>query len=166
MQVSAEGPQRKAGVLLLQRLLEAADALLLRLLPFIVLLVVPTLALMSDATRSVRRAATSVFGRLVAVLPLAQGTASGPGAPGLGLGAALERRRAMDAAFLKQLLDCKQVQPYELPVAPAVALRGYQQEGVSWLAFLRRFGLHGILADDMVRSSWGGRGGRGGGQRA
>lgn len=28
-------------------------------------------------------------------------------------------------------------------------LRPYQQEGVSWLAFLYEFGLHGILADDM-----------------
>ena len=31
-----------------------------------------------------------------------------------------------------------------------VQLRPYQQEGVNWLAFLRRFGLHGVLADDMV----------------
>ncbi len=30
-------------------------------------------------------------------------------------------------------------------------LRRYQQEGINWLAFLRRFGLHGVLADDMVR---------------
>ena len=28
-------------------------------------------------------------------------------------------------------------------------LRPYQKEGISWLAFLRRCGLHGILADDM-----------------
>ena len=27
--------------------------------------------------------------------------------------------------------------------------RPYQRDGISWLAFLRRFGLHGILADDM-----------------
>jgi SNF2 family DNA or RNA helicase len=32
-----------------------------------------------------------------------------------------------------------------------VTLRQYQQEGISWLAFLHKFGLHGILADDMVR---------------
>jgi SNF2 family DNA or RNA helicase len=24
------------------------------------------------------------------------------------------------------------------------------QEGINWMAFLRRFGLHGVLADDMV----------------
>ena len=44
----------------------------------------------------------------------------------------------------------------ELPVQ----LRPYQQEGVNWLAFLRRFGLHGVLADDMVRRRPGGGGGR------
>ena len=32
-----------------------------------------------------------------------------------------------------------------------ITLRPYQQEGINWLAFLRRFGLHGVLADDMVR---------------
>ena len=31
----------------------------------------------------------------------------------------------------------------------AGTLRRYQQEGINWLAFLRRFGLHGVLADDM-----------------
>ena len=25
----------------------------------------------------------------------------------------------------------------------------YQQEGINWLAFLRRFSLHGVLCDDM-----------------
>jgi TATA-binding protein-associated factor len=30
-----------------------------------------------------------------------------------------------------------------------IQLRRYQQEGLNWLAFLRRFGLHGVLADDM-----------------
>lgn len=33
--------------------------------------------------------------------------------------------------------------------ARQVELRRYQQEGINWLAFLRRFGLSGILADDM-----------------
>ena len=28
-------------------------------------------------------------------------------------------------------------------------LRPYQREGISWLAFLQRCGLHGVLADDM-----------------
>lgn len=32
---------------------------------------------------------------------------------------------------------------------PAFSLRPYQRDGVSWLAFLARYGLHGILCDDM-----------------
>lgn len=31
-----------------------------------------------------------------------------------------------------------------------VQMRPYQREGLAWLAFLRRSGLHGVLADDMV----------------
>ena len=29
-------------------------------------------------------------------------------------------------------------------------MRPYQREGLAWLAFLHRSGLHGVLADDMV----------------
>ena len=47
------------------------------------------------------------------------------------------------------LQDARQMPPYQLPVALAADLRPYQREGISWLAFLRRSGLHGVLADDM-----------------
>ena len=43
------------------------------------------------------------------------------------------------------------------------SLRRYQQEGINWLAFLRRFGLHGVLADDMGLGESVGRKGRTGG---
>nr|WP_281382981.1 DEAD/DEAH box helicase [Prosthecobacter dejongeii] len=36
-----------------------------------------------------------------------------------------------------------------LPVGLRASLRPYQHEGLSWLQFLREFGLHGVLADDM-----------------
>lgn len=52
-----------------------------------------------------------------------------------------------------QLLDNKKAEDYALPFSLTVTLRPYQQEGINWLAFLRRFGLHGVLADDMV-SGW------------
>jgi SNF2 family DNA or RNA helicase len=35
------------------------------------------------------------------------------------------------------------------PAGLKADLRSYQREGLSWLQFLREFGLHGILADDM-----------------
>ena len=37
----------------------------------------------------------------------------------------------------------------ELPKQLQCTARPYQQEGIAWLAFLRRTGLHGCLADDM-----------------
>ena len=40
------------------------------------------------------------------------------------------------------------------------SLRPYQQAGIDWLAFLRRFGLNGILCDDMGRSDIGRYGAR------
>ena len=36
-----------------------------------------------------------------------------------------------------------------VPVGLNATLRGYQQEGLNWLQFLREYGLGGILADDM-----------------
>lgn len=35
-----------------------------------------------------------------------------------------------------------------------VTMRPYQREGLAWLAFLRRSGLHGVLADDMVPTTF------------
>jgi TATA-binding protein-associated factor len=56
-----------------------------------------------------------------------------------------------DSSLLDQLLDNKRTADFVLPptVGLSVTLRPYQQEGINWLAFLRRFGLHGVLADDM-----------------
>ena len=42
-----------------------------------------------------------------------------------------------------------QVDEFELPLAIKGELRAYQRAGISWLAFLRRCGLHGVLADEM-----------------
>lgn len=36
-----------------------------------------------------------------------------------------------------------------MPVKVNAELRSYQQDGVNWLAFLRKYELHGILCDDM-----------------
>lgn len=55
-----------------------------------------------------------------------------------------------DAAFLAQLQEPSAAADVALPAALAhVNMRPYQREGLAWLAFLRRSGLHGVLADDM-----------------
>lgn len=53
--------------------------------------------------------------------------------------------------FLDQLMDNRKLKPYILPheILKSVELRSYQQMGVNWLAFLKKFNLHGILCDDM-----------------
>lgn len=52
---------------------------------------------------------------------------------------------------LCRLLRSAAAAEVRLPRALAgVDMRPYQREGLAWLAFLRRSGLHGVLADDMV----------------
>ena len=48
-----------------------------------------------------------------------------------------------------KLRDFSGLEPAKLPTTFKGALRDYQQQGVSWLQFLRSHGFGGILADDM-----------------
>ncbi|KAK9916950.1 hypothetical protein WJX75_009151 [Coccomyxa subellipsoidea] len=116
----------------------------LQLVRYTNLLVVPLMGLTSDPLPHVRAAATSAFAASVALLPLAQGLA-----PPEGLDTEQRAAWLRDAAFLSQLLDNSKVDDYTLPVEIRGELRAYQKAGISWLAFLRRCGLHGVLADDM-----------------
>ncbi|KAL4458077.1 hypothetical protein ABPG75_012942 [Micractinium tetrahymenae] len=121
-----------------------ASALCLALVPFSVLVVVPLMGRMSDAQPLARALAARTFAAVVAIMPLAQG-AEEPG----GLDEAQRALLAREGRFLQQLLDNSTMDDYALPIALNGTLRRYQQEGINWLAFLRRFGLHGVLADDM-----------------
>ncbi|PON37204.1 Coatomer beta subunit [Parasponia andersonii] len=107
------------------------------------LLVVPLLRCMSDCDQSVRQSVTHSFAALVPLLPLARGLP-----PPVGLSDSFSRS-AEDAQFLEQLLDNSNIDDYKLCTDLKVTLRRYQQEGINWLAFLKRFKLHGILCDDM-----------------
>ncbi|WVZ02261.1 hypothetical protein V8G54_023067 [Vigna mungo] len=113
------------------------------LVPYAPLLVVPLLRCMSDCDQSVRQSVTHSFAALVPLLPLARGL---PQPIGLGEGVS---RNAEDLQFLEQLLDNSHIEDYKLCTELKVTLRRYQQEGINWLAFLKRFKLHGILCDDM-----------------
>lgn len=119
------------------------QGLAVELVPYAPFLVVPLLRCMSDPDGSVRQSVTHSFAALVPLLPLAKGV---PLPSGLS-----ERlsRSTEDAQFLEQLLDNSQIDDYKLNIHLSVELRRYQQEGINWLAFLRRFKLHGILCDDM-----------------
>lgn len=49
----------------------------------------------------------------------------------------------------QKLKDFTGIAPVPLPTGLNATLRGYQQDGLNWLQFLREYGLGGILADDM-----------------
>jgi TATA-binding protein-associated factor len=113
------------------------------LVPYSALLVVPLLGRMGDPDESVRKSVTHSFAALVPLLPLAKGMP-----PPRGLSEKV-LTAAEDARFLDQLLDNRRTEDYKVPVHINGTLRRYQQEGVNWLAFLKRFKLHGVLCDDM-----------------
>jgi SNF2 family DNA or RNA helicase len=60
--------------------------------------------------------------------------------------------RSNDADFLAAIEDLKNfpgIEPLAAPAGFEATLRPYQQEGLAWLQFLRRYRFGGILADDM-----------------
>ncbi|KAN0061939.1 TATA-binding protein-associated factor mot1 [Thecaphora frezii] len=122
----------------------AVQLLDLKILPYVIFLVVPVLGRMSDADESVRLMATNTFASLVKMVPLEAGLPDPQG-----FSPELLQRREDERKFLMQLLDGNKVESYEIPVKINAELRNYQRDGVSWMAFLAKYQLHGILCDDM-----------------
>ncbi|XP_068183061.1 TATA-binding protein-associated factor 172 [Antennarius striatus] len=114
------------------------------IVPYIVLLVVPVLGRMSDPSDSIRFMATQCFATLIRLLPLEAGIPDPPA-----MSTYLILQKARERHFLEQLLDCKKLENYKIPVPIKAELRKYQQDGVNWLSFLNKYKLHGILCDDM-----------------
>ncbi|XP_021726401.1 TATA-binding protein-associated factor BTAF1-like [Chenopodium quinoa] len=137
---TASIPARQGAGMLIGLLVQGLG---MELVPYAPLLVVPLLRCMSDSDASVRQSVTRSFAALVPFLPLARGLP-----PPAGINDSLLRDKE-DAKFLEQLLDNSSIDDYKLFTELKVTLRRYQQEGINWLAFLRRFKLHGILCDDM-----------------
>ena len=95
---------------------------------------------MSDQDTITRTTSSKCFGTIVKILPLEK---SVPTIEGFEIQIENERK------FLQQLTNSKNIEHYEIPIKIKAELRKYQQDGVSWLAFLNKFNLSGILADDM-----------------
>ncbi|OTF71814.1 TATA-binding protein-associated factor 172-like protein [Euroglyphus maynei] len=148
------------------------DSLSLKIVPYIVLLIVPMLGRMSDQTESVRLLATHCFAQLVQLMPLdndhhhqqqqhkdsmkMNGTTIDTYKEALLLNnenshfsEQLLRRKENERHFLEQLMNIKKLDDYQLPIPVQAELRQYQQDGVNWLAFLNKYKLHGIVADEM-----------------
>lgn len=129
-----------------EALSELVSTLRAKLAAYTVLLLVPLLGRMADPLAGIRRSATLAFANLVEMLPLSQGLPAPDG-----IDEAQLATWQQDSCLLEQLLDNRKSADYMLPpgVTLSVNMRPYQQEGINWLAFLRKFGLHGVLADDM-----------------
>jgi TATA-binding protein-associated factor len=140
-EAASETAKRSGAVGLASELVKQLGA---TLAPYCVLLLVPLMGRMSDPDLAIRSAATRAFASLVPLLPLASGKE-----PPSELTDAQKERSKKDGAFLEALLDNSKIEDFKLPFKCSRTLRPYQQDGVNWLAFLRRFKLHGALADDM-----------------
>ncbi len=67
----------------------------------------------------------------------------------LELGETRVRGGATLQALARRLRNFEGIKPAKVPTTFKGTLRGYQQQGLDWLQFLRKYQLAGILADDM-----------------
>lgn len=128
----------------IETLANIVEQLGLRVVPYIVLLMVPVLGRMADHDSAVRLMATHCFATLITLMPLEAGIPDPPE-----LKAELVARREQERRFLEQLLDSSKLEPFKITVPIKAELRKYQLDGVNWLGFLNKYQLHGILCDDM-----------------
>eukprot|EP00052_Salpingoeca_macrocollata_P027428 m.260540 g.260540 ORF g.260540 m.260540 type:complete len:1806 (-) comp22741_c1_seq1:25-5442(-) len=112
--------------------------------PYIVLLVIPILGRMSDFDSHVRQIVSATFATLIRLMPLESGVPNPPEMP-----SHLITQKESQREFLEQLLDPSKLQKYTLPIPIRAELRSYQQAGLDWMNFLKKYQLHGILCDDM-----------------
>jgi len=118
----------------------------IKILPYIIFLIIPILGRMSDQDESVRFISTNIFATLIKLMPLESGIPDSEG-----LDEELVKQKIEERQFMSQLIGNKQIEDFKFPEGVVInaELRKYQKEGVNWLAFLTRYGLHGILCDDM-----------------
>uniref|UniRef100_A0A1A9V2J1 TATA-binding protein-associated factor 172 n=1 Tax=Glossina austeni TaxID=7395 RepID=A0A1A9V2J1_GLOAU len=138
---------RQGGIEAIARVVEKLQ---IKIVPYIVLLVVPLLGCMSDSDECVRLLSTHCFATLIQLMPLDSKTNSSGGIIEHKIKSAeLQARKTRDREFLDYLFTPKSIPDYKVPVPISVDLRPYQQAGVNWLWFLNKYNLHGILCDDM-----------------
>jgi len=114
------------------------------ILPYVIFLIVPVMGRMSDSDNGIRMLATKSFASIIKLVPLEAGIPDPVDMP-----KDLLQGREKERKFIQQMMDPTKIEPFKLPVSIRATLRKYQQDGVSWLAFLNRYHLHGILCDDM-----------------
>ncbi|CAD7093413.1 unnamed protein product [Hermetia illucens] len=120
------------------------DKMQLKMIPYVVLLVVPLLGRMSDPDEAIRLISTHCFATLIQLMPL-----DGAHHANAIASKELQERRTKDRQFLEYLFAPKTIPDFKIPIEVVAELRSYQQAGINWLWFLNKYNLHGILCDDM-----------------
>eukprot|EP00124_Ichthyophonus_hoferi_P002688 Ihof_evm3s194 gene=Ihof_evmTU3s194 len=120
------------------------NTLNITVVPYLVFLVVPVLGRMTDQNSEVRHLAAFCFAFLLKLMPLEAGMPNPEG-----MDHELAAQKIREREFLEQLVDTSKIKPVFIPTSIKVELRSYQQDGVNWMDFLRRYNLHGVLGDDM-----------------
>eukprot|EP00890_Picochlorum_soloecismus_P001543 jgi/Picsp_1/238/NSC_00237-R1_snf2 super family len=138
----APDSSRLGGVLAIHKILMHLES---KAMAYIPLVIIYLMRRMNDSKVEVRSFAAGCFSTAVSLMPLSQGITYPE--------RITDKQKKLlekDGQFLSQLIDNQKVEDYRLPFNLLTGnLRRYQQEGINWLAFLKQFGLHGILADDM-----------------
>jgi hypothetical protein len=144
---SGDAAARRGGVYSVRALMQQlsdGDAAV-----FVALFAPAMLTCMSDADELVRETAAPCFANLVRLMPVESSVAAEQCAAQW-FSASLQQERVARRALITQLLDGASLATYTIPPGTVSAtLRPYQQHGVNWLAFLRQYGMHGVLCDDM-----------------
>lgn len=123
----------------IETIFNIVEKLNIKMVPYVVLFIVPLLGRMSDPNESVRLVSANCFATLLQLMPLDRKINC----------TEIEIRKHEDSKFLNQLFFPKTIPDFKIPIEIKADLRGYQQQGVNWLWFLNKYNLHGILCDDM-----------------
>ena len=97
-----------------------------------------TLARISDRDEAIRTTSTLNFATIIKLMSLDDDS---------NITESFKTLHEKALQFLQQLGNPKLIPDYNVNVK--AELRHYQQDGLNWLAFLNRYGLHGALCDDM-----------------
>ena len=146
--VLADATLNETGkIALIASIQQMLQALQVQAVPFLAFMVVPVLGTMSSRDEAARRVAAAAFAQIVSLMPLEAGTPDPPD-----FGPKLTERRVRERRFIRQLLggEPPNIREFNLNLSETLHLRPYQEAGIAWLAFLARYQLHGVLADDMV----------------
>ncbi|CAF0894772.1 unnamed protein product [Didymodactylos carnosus] len=123
----------------LEALYHVIDKQAMNIVPYTHHLLIPCIQCMTHQDWYVRTVASNCFATLIKYYPLNSSNVNRVNLK--------SNDESLD--FLEQLLDSSKVKSFQLPIKIQADLRPYQQDGVNWLMFLKRYNLNGVLCDDM-----------------